>query len=108
MFDFSNYSTKLKYYYDSNKLVIGQMKDETVGVAVKGFFWLKPKIYSFLVDGSSDHIKLKGVENNHVTIIWKDVLLNNKYLKHSMNRIQSRDDSIGTYKIKWNEIMLWL
>ena len=35
MFDFSNYSTKSKYYIDSNKLVIGKMKYETVGVAIK-------------------------------------------------------------------------
>ena len=28
MFDFSNYSTKSKYYDDSNKLVTGKMKDE--------------------------------------------------------------------------------
>ena len=27
MFDFSNYSTKTKYHDDSNKLVIGKMKD---------------------------------------------------------------------------------
>ena len=30
---------------------------------------------------------------------YKDVLLNNKSLKHSMNRIQSKDHKIGTYKI---------
>ena len=30
MFDFSNYSTESKYYNDSNKLVIGKMKDKTV------------------------------------------------------------------------------
>ena len=29
MSDFSNYSTKSKYYNDSNKLVVGEMKDET-------------------------------------------------------------------------------
>ena len=29
MFDFSNYSAKLKYYDDSNNLVAGKMKDET-------------------------------------------------------------------------------
>ena len=29
MFDFSNYS---KYYNNSNKLVVGKMKDETAGV----------------------------------------------------------------------------
>ena len=35
MFDFSNYSIKSKYYDDSNKLVVGKSKDETVGVAIK-------------------------------------------------------------------------
>ena len=34
MFDFSNYSTKSKYFDKSNKLVIGKMKDETGGVAI--------------------------------------------------------------------------
>ena len=32
MFDFSNYSTKSKYYDNSNKLVIGKMEDEIAGV----------------------------------------------------------------------------
>ena len=35
MFDFSNYSIKLKYYDNSHKLVIGKIKDETTDVAVK-------------------------------------------------------------------------
>ena len=30
---------------------------------------------------------------------YKDVLLNNNSLKHSMNSIQSKDHKIGTYKI---------
>ena len=34
MFDFSNYSTKSKYYDNSKKLVIEKMKDETGGVMV--------------------------------------------------------------------------
>ena len=45
MFDFSNYSTKSKYYDDSNKLVIGKMKDKTGGVAIEEFLRLKPKMY---------------------------------------------------------------
>ena len=32
MFDFSNCSGKSKYFDDSNKLVVGKMKDETGGV----------------------------------------------------------------------------
>ena len=54
MFDFSNYSTKSKYYADSNKFVIGKMKDETGGVATEQFIGLKPKMYSFLVDDNSE------------------------------------------------------
>ena len=45
MFHFSNYSTKSKYYNDSNKLVIGEMKDKTGGIAVEEFVGLKPKVY---------------------------------------------------------------
>ena len=52
MFDFSNYSTKSKYYDNSNKLVIEKMKDETGGVAIEEFIRLKPEMYSFLVDNS--------------------------------------------------------
>ena len=55
MFDFSNNSPKSKYYDDSNKLVVGKMKDETAGVATKEFVELKPKMYSFLVDDNSEH-----------------------------------------------------
>ena len=65
MFDVSNYSTMLKYYDNSNILVVGKMKDETVGVAIE---------------------ELVG------------------YLRHSMNRIQSKYYSTGTYGI--NQISL--
>ena len=37
MFDFSNYSAESKYYDDSNKLVIGKMKDKTVVPLLKSF-----------------------------------------------------------------------
>ena len=47
MFDLSNYSTKAKYYDNSNKLMIGKMKDETAGVVIKEFVGLKSKMYSY-------------------------------------------------------------
>ena len=55
MFDFSNYLTKSKYYNDSNELVVGKMKDETV--AIEEFVGFKPKLYSFLVDDNTEHKK---------------------------------------------------
>ena len=91
MFDFSNYLAQSIFYDDSNKLVIGKMKDETTGVAIKEFVGLKPKMYSFLVDKSSEHKKAKCVNKNVVVTIshneYKDVLLKNKCLRHSMNRM---------------------
>ena len=45
MFDFSNYSIKSKYYDNSNKLVVGKMKDKTAGFAIEEFVGLKLKMY---------------------------------------------------------------
>ena len=58
MFDFSNDSTKSKYYDDTNKLTVGNMKDETAGVAIKELVGLNPKMYSFFIDESSEHKKM--------------------------------------------------
>ena len=40
MFDFRNFSSKSKYHH-SSKLVVGELKDEVHGVAVKEFVGLK-------------------------------------------------------------------
>ena len=69
MFDFSNYSYRSQYYNDSNKLVVGKMKDETSGVAIEEFVSLKPKMYLFLVYDSSEHKKAKGMNKNNVSKI---------------------------------------
>ena len=102
MFDFSNYSTKSKNHDDSNKLVIEKMKDETGGVAIEKWVGLKPKMYSLLVD-NNEHKKAKGVNKNVVAITsqneCKDILLIDKCLRDSTNRIQSKNHRIGTYEI---------
>ena len=59
MFDLSNYSTKSKYYDNSNKLVVGKMKDETAGVAIEDFVALKLKMSSYMVDDNIEHKKAK-------------------------------------------------
>ena len=103
LFDFSSYLAKSRYYDDSSKLVVGKMKDATGGVTIKGFAGLKPNMYSFLVDDSSEHEKAKDMNKNIVEIIsqneYKDVLLNKKLLTHSMNRSQSKYHRIGSYEI---------
>ena len=94
MFDFSNYLDKSKYYDDSKKLAVGKMKDGTADVSIEEFVGLKPKMYLLLVTDSSEHKKAKGVNKNVFKTIshnkYKDVLLNNKWLRHLMNRSQSK------------------
>ena len=103
MFDFSNYSAKSKYYDNSNKLVVGKMKYETAGVAIEEFLGLKPKMYSYLVNDNNEYKKAKGANRNVAATLshseYKDVLLKQKCLRHSMNRIQRKDHKIGTYEI---------
>ena len=103
MFDSSNYSTKSKYYDNRNKLVVDKMKDAAAGIAVEEFVGLKPKIYSYLVYYNSENKKAKGMNRNVVATTrhkeYKDVLLNKKCFRHSMNRIQSKCHKLGTYEI---------
>ena len=55
---------------------------------------------SFSVDDNSEHKKTKVLNRNVVDTVsqneYKDILLNDKYLIHSMNRIQSEDHRIET------------
>ena len=69
MFCFSNYSTKSKYYDDSNKLVIGQMKDESGSVAIEEIVGLNSKVYSYLVDDNNKHKRTKSVNRSVVPTI---------------------------------------
>ena len=68
IFDFSNYSSKSKYYDNSNKLAIGNMKDETGGVAIEEFVGLKPKMYSFLID-NGEHKNSNYANKNVIATI---------------------------------------
>lgn len=55
MFDFNNYSNKPSYYDDSNKIVVGKMKDKTDCFGIKESVWLKTNMYFLLLDDNSDH-----------------------------------------------------
>ena len=46
LFDFGNYSKDSRFFNDTNKKVIGKMKDEFGGVIVSKFVGLKSKMYS--------------------------------------------------------------
>ena len=82
MFGFSKYPTKSKYYDHSNKLVIGKMKGERTGVAIKEFAALKSRIYSFLVHDSSEDKKAKSFNRN---LLRQKVIMNTNVFSWIIN-----------------------
>ena len=61
LFDFSNYSKDSKFFDETNKKVIGKMKNEFGGVIVSEFVGLKSKMYSMKnIDGKESNAA-KGV-----------------------------------------------
>ena len=60
-------------------------------------------MYSFLENDNSVHKKATAVNKNNVATIshgeYKDVLLYNKCLKHSLDKIQTKNYRIGPYEI---------
>ena len=65
LFDFSNFPKDSEYYNNANNLVIGEMKDETCGIPIKGFVGLKSKM-SFITKENHESKKAKYIFENIV------------------------------------------
>ena len=61
LFDFSNYPKDSKFFDETNKKVIGKMKDEFYGVIVVEFVGLKSKMYSMKKIDGKEYNTAKGV-----------------------------------------------
>ena len=97
LFDFSNYS---KFSDETNKKVIGKMKDDFGGIIVIEFAGLKSKMHSMKkIDGKVCNTA-KGVSIATEFDGFKDVLVTEKIIRHKMKRIQSKMHKLGTYEIE--------
>ena len=76
LFDFSNYSKDFKFYDDTNKKVIGKMKDEYGGAIIDQFIGLKSRMYSIKKINGSESSATKGVNIATEFNEFKDVLFN--------------------------------
>ena len=103
-FDFSNYSKDSKFFNETNKKVIGKMRDESEGKIIDEFVGLKSKMYSMKnIDGKESNTA-KGVNIATEFNEFKATLFNKKIIKHKMRRIQGKKHKMGTYEI--NKILL--
>ena len=98
LFDFKNYSKDSKLFNETNKKVIGKMKDEFGGVIVSEFVGLKSKMYSIEKNDGKEYNTAKGVSIATEFDQFKDVLFNKKIIRHKMKRIQSKKHKLGTYE----------
>ena len=104
LFDFSNYSKDSKFFDETNKKVIGKMKDVSEGKIIDEFVGLKSKMHSMKnIDGKESNM-VKGVNIPTDFNEFKDTLSNKKIVRHTMRRIQSKKHKTGTYEI--NKISL--
>ena len=99
LFYFSNYSKDSKFFDDTNKKVIGKMKDEYGGVIINQFIGLKSKMYSIRKMNGGESSTAKGVNITTDFNEFTDVLFNKKIIRHKMKRIQAKKHKIGTYEI---------
>ena len=83
LFDFSNYSKDSKFFNETNKKVIGKMKDEFGGVIVVEFVLLKSKMYSMKKIGGKECNTAKGVNVATEFDKFKDVLFNEKIIRQN-------------------------
>ena len=96
MFDFSGYDKDSVYYCDSNKKVLGKMKDEFNGKKIDEFVGLKSKMYSLISsDWEVNKAKCVNLKLKHKEYV--DVLFGKKIARHKMKRILSEKHSIGSY-----------
>ena len=99
LFNFSDYSKDSRFFKETNKKVIGKMKDQFGGVVVTEFAGLKSKVYPIKKIEGKEHNTAKGVSIATEFDKFEDVLLNKKIIRHKMKRIQSKKHKLGTHEI---------
>ena len=94
LFDFSNYPKDSKFFDETNKKVIGKMKDESQGKIVDEFVGLKSKMYSMKNIDSKESNTARGVNIATEFNEFKDTLFNKKYS-------DIKSEELNAKNIKW-------
>ena len=64
LFDFASYPKDSPYFDPINNKVLGETKDEALGLPIREFIGLRPKMYSFLI--STDPVDPTKIKEKHV------------------------------------------
>ena len=108
-FDNSEYPESSPYFDKTNKKVIGKFKDEACSIPITEFIGLRSKMYSYIKDNNKGGKTAKGIKKNIINnnikhTDYKNVLLENRQIQHTMKTIRSSKHQLGSYEI--NKISL--
>ena len=86
------------------KKVIGKFKDEAAGIPITEFVGLRSKMYSYIKDNQKGGKTAKGIKKNIIKNNikhedYKNVLINNKQIHHTMKTIRSSNHQLSSYEI---------
>ena len=103
-FDNSDYPENSPYFDKTNKKVIGKFKDEACGAPIDEFVGLRSKMYSYIKDNQKEGRTAKGIKKNVIKNNikhqdYKETLLGNKQMHHTMKTIRSQNHQLGSYEI---------
>ena len=103
-FDNSDYPESSPYLDKTNKKVIGKFKDEACGIPITEFIGLRSKMYSYIKDNNKGGKTAKGIKKNIIKnnikhTDYKNVLLENKQMQHTMKTIRSINHQLGSYEL---------
>ena len=103
-FDNSDYPENSTYFDKTNKKVIGKFKDEAAGMPITEFVGLRSKMYSYIKDNqkvgkTAKGIKKNIIKNNIKHTDYKNVLINDKQIHHTMKTIRSINHQLGSYEL---------
>ena len=98
-YDISDYPKDHPLYDETNKKVIGKMKDECAGTPIAEYIGLRPKLYSVLRADEQLIKKAKGVKKYVIKKQinfenYKDTLFNKQKYTHKMNMLCSKHHNI--------------
>ena len=108
-FDNSNYPESSQYFDKTNKKIIGKFKDEAFGIPITEFVGLRSKMYSYIKDNNKGGKTAKGIKKNIIKNNikhedYKNILLENRQMHHTMKTIRSSKHQLSSYEM--NKISL--
>ena len=96
-FDCSEYDTTHKLWSNSNKKIIGKMKNEYPNDNIVEFVGLRPKVYSIQTESGHDTSKVKGCSSKELNFDkYKQVLINSNPTTQTRLTMVSKHQSMST------------